>query len=541
MAPYTTKDLPSAGREGVSLSTSLRKTVSMDVVSHGSFSDTDSNGPGIPSRSTSPGSRVLRKSVSDNGKDSSSASAFRGSASEDDVFVKDEPSETQDSSVQAEPESNVAMVVREPAPADPQGNYTPDACIFVANLSQGYNDVTLHTEVSKIFREYGPVYVKIKRDRRHMPFAFCQFTQVAEARVALAHGHRRLILGRHCRTERCKANVTFLVCKKNGEPVGLFEAYGFLQRFGSIFKVEYLDRESQIGRHLPPAVIVVYEYFDARRDVIKSVGNHPVYMVMPHDPDHEERWAHPDQRNDIFMFQYHKDRRSVFIGNLPPCTTEDPLRLFISPFGRVVEVQLRQNTIPHGVVVHFAFVEFESPEIAENVVTHCNGRNFEGNIIRVEKKKCKAPMDPLHAFFARSSNSSRSFHPRGASASRSSLAQHSGSSSASDPWSTPSTAVVLHNPAGPPVGARYPSGTPSTLGPEYPEISASQFARQFESRPPYMPPTGAEVRAMLASLPQPAVQAPQPQPAVQTPQPAVQTPQPAVQTPQPAVQTPQPA
>jgi hypothetical protein len=30
--------------------------------------------------------------------------------------------------------------------------------------------------VTQIFREYGPVYVKIRRDRQQMPFAFCQYT-----------------------------------------------------------------------------------------------------------------------------------------------------------------------------------------------------------------------------------------------------------------------------------------------------------------------------------------------------------------------------
>jgi hypothetical protein len=31
-------------------------------------------------------------------------------------------------------------------------------------------------EVTKIFREFGPVFVKIRRDAKQMPFAFCQYT-----------------------------------------------------------------------------------------------------------------------------------------------------------------------------------------------------------------------------------------------------------------------------------------------------------------------------------------------------------------------------
>lgn len=113
-----------------------------------------------------------------------------------------------------------------------------------------------------------------------------------------------------------------------------------------------------------------------------------MYVVVPHDPEQEERWSHHDQNNDIFMDQYYKDCRSVFIGNLPNCVNDDLVRLVTSPYGRVVEVQLRQNTIPNGKrfidvstpaylssrlgkVVHFAFVEFESAQIAETIVARC--------------------------------------------------------------------------------------------------------------------------------------------------------------------------
>jgi hypothetical protein len=30
--------------------------------------------------------------------------------------------------------------------------------------------------VTQVFREFGPVFVKIRRDIKQMPFAFCQFT-----------------------------------------------------------------------------------------------------------------------------------------------------------------------------------------------------------------------------------------------------------------------------------------------------------------------------------------------------------------------------
>lgn len=30
--------------------------------------------------------------------------------------------------------------------------------------------------VTQVFREFGPVFVKIRRDTKQMPFAFCQYT-----------------------------------------------------------------------------------------------------------------------------------------------------------------------------------------------------------------------------------------------------------------------------------------------------------------------------------------------------------------------------
>lgn len=44
------------------------------------------------------------------------------------------------------------------------------------SLAQMYDDKTLEFEVTRVFSQYGPVFVKIRRDSRQMPFAFCQFT-----------------------------------------------------------------------------------------------------------------------------------------------------------------------------------------------------------------------------------------------------------------------------------------------------------------------------------------------------------------------------
>ncbi len=78
-----------------------------------------------------------------------------------------------------------------------------------------------------MFRRYGTVFVKIRRDPKNMPYAFCQFTvslpssyyqselvltsiqDDEDAMRALEDSKGRLIHGRPVRTERARANRKF--------------------------------------------------------------------------------------------------------------------------------------------------------------------------------------------------------------------------------------------------------------------------------------------------------------------------------------------
>lgn len=77
---------------------------------------------------------------------------------------------------------------------DAQGVYPPSACVFVAkyvvpsflhpcfsaltlvSLPEPKDDQALEAAVTREFSKYGTVFVKIRRDLHHMPFAFCQYT-----------------------------------------------------------------------------------------------------------------------------------------------------------------------------------------------------------------------------------------------------------------------------------------------------------------------------------------------------------------------------
>ncbi|MCJ1449600.1 MAG: hypothetical protein MMC23_010122, partial [Stictis urceolatum] len=56
-----------------------------------------------------------------------------------------------------------------------QAIFPPNSCVFVANLVSTLTDEQLEFSVTRTFEQFGKVYVKIKRDPRGMPYAFCQY------------------------------------------------------------------------------------------------------------------------------------------------------------------------------------------------------------------------------------------------------------------------------------------------------------------------------------------------------------------------------
>lgn len=91
------------------------------------------------------------------------------------------------------------------------------------SLTQSKSDDQLEHSVSEVFQAFGNVYVKIRRDSKGMPFAFCQYEvglmalrpsclltdtlqNVSDAQRAITMGRGLPIDGRPCRTEVAKVN-----------------------------------------------------------------------------------------------------------------------------------------------------------------------------------------------------------------------------------------------------------------------------------------------------------------------------------------------
>lgn len=77
--------------------------------------------------------------------------------------------------------------------------------------------------------------------------------------------------------------------------------------------------------------------------------------------------------------------KKLFVGKLPPSTTETSLKALFTPFGRVHSLHLVRD-IFSGHCKGFGFIEMEGHE-ARVAIANLDGTAFEGNFIDVKFEK----------------------------------------------------------------------------------------------------------------------------------------------------------
>ncbi|KAL7790739.1 hypothetical protein V8C37DRAFT_417321 [Trichoderma ceciliae] len=359
------------------------------------------------------------------GGEHESSLAFQvGNANGDDVFTDQSASElgcrdtrskgtgesTEETSTESgdqasQRDGDWALVPREPLQIDAQNIYPSSACVFVANLTQAFDDQRLEIEVTKYFSQFGTVFVKIRRDSRQMPFAFCQFTCDADAESAGKYGNGAVILGRPCRVEKATAHSCFIVYKLSGAETSRQEAIDLLGILGPVARVYPLDPDSQKTGKLPPAMVVHYKRYDSSRSVVKTFEGHPIFCVDAYDPKAETRQQH--KRSDQQSYeQYEKDRRSAYFGNLPLTMTADVLKTLASSCGEVLRGEVATKEVPQTggktATTCFGFIEFMRPDSIDNAIMNYHRKPIDGHIIKVERKRTRTFNGPSY-----STNSSR--------------------------------------------------------------------------------------------------------------------------------------
>ncbi|KAK1983389.1 RNA recognition domain-containing protein [Colletotrichum cereale] len=270
-------------------------------------------------------------------------------------------------------------------PVDPQATYPTGACIFVANLPEYKDDITLEAAVIREFERFGVVFVKIRRDPQGMPFGFCQFTTKEDAEDARVNGKGSLILGRPCRTETVRANRTYIVFRRDGTEITMEEANELMRPFGTIETFRVLDPHIRAQLQLPVTIRVQFEVFDPSQQVLRAFRLNKTYKVEPFDFK-KAMQARARYADRAFLDSYDRDRRSIFIGDLPLNFGENDIRILMEDIGGVVSVQTKRLDYAREGPKLIAFVEFTNASFPDMAIERYNLNRIEGHTIRVERR-----------------------------------------------------------------------------------------------------------------------------------------------------------
>ncbi|KAL9609965.1 MAG: hypothetical protein Q9167_005293 [Letrouitia subvulpina] len=243
----------------------------------------------------------------------------------------------------------------------------PNACVFVANLTQSKSDDQLEYSVSTVFQAFGNVYVKIRRDGKGMPFAFCQY-EITGGRISETEAHQ------------------------------------VLARFGALEKVWYCSQTDKEMFRLPEGIWVMFAFFQDCRDAQAGFRDDPIYRLeqpkMPEDirtrlgsQSHSSSMSHFNRyspKNGLnspqATIRRAADRCSIFVGNLPTDATDEKLQELFGVYGRIIHIELlRKPSINASGVNTFAFIEYRSQEEAEYATRLIY--ELGGNRLRVERKE----------------------------------------------------------------------------------------------------------------------------------------------------------
>lgn len=83
-----------------------------------------------------------------------------------------------------------------------------------------------------------------------------------------------------------------------------------------------------------------------------------------------------------------RDRRSIFVGDLPSIVTQDELEDLFSEAGEILKINLIQRPTSH-MVRTMAFIEYSQPNMPETAIAKFHGKSFHGSTLRVERKSVK--------------------------------------------------------------------------------------------------------------------------------------------------------
>ena len=271
-----------------------------------------------------------------------------------------------------------------------QQYYTTDACLFVANLATWESDEEIKDKVVEFLIKYGPVYVKVNRDKKGNPLAFAQFTRHENAEKALKEAKGAVLSGRPLRIEKSNAHCTYSLSRYDSEKFTDEAALTLLKEFGTI-RVYHPTEDELTKFRLRESfcVLVTFSSYQCGRDAVKVLRDSEEWFIQTCVVKKAREVVYDDLRyaRQEAVVDY-ITQHSVCVRNLTQDATEESLGEFFKDSGLVRSIQMEERpSLREGCEKnYFAFVEFFNAEDAHDAIFKHNGRFLDGERLSVQRR-----------------------------------------------------------------------------------------------------------------------------------------------------------
>lgn len=265
-------------------------------------------------------------------------------------------------------------------PAQPQqalaSRVKPSSCVFVASLRSNRADDDLCRSVTSHFSRFGKlVSVKVLRDLANRPYAFVQYTNDEDCKIAIELGHNAVLDGRRLRCEAAKVNRTLFISR--ARPMKLTEVEQKLSEYGETeLIIASTENGNLISEPLPASAKCLnwFVKFCYRDDAIGA------FASMTNSADFHVEWA--QNIDDSTAGVPRIDKFSIFVGQLSGDVTEKDLRDRFTTHGEIEYISIKAK--PGS---SFAFITFKHEKSAAGAVAVENHSMFMSKTILVQYKE----------------------------------------------------------------------------------------------------------------------------------------------------------
>lgn len=302
----------------------------------------------------------------------------------------------------------------------------PSSCVFVASLAASLSDDELCLSVTNSFKQYGELArVKVLRDHANRPYAFVQYKNDKDAKMALKMAQGSMLNGRTLRCESARVNRTLFITHQDS--LEFNKIMELCEKFGELEQLVPNKEQNQFHRnnrkyHYPTSNgCSWFVQFAYRDDAIRAFANlrgepewdvewvqnievpkylnllnkrdsiDDIYRKGSKNHDQEDDYDSHNDEGDIdepksdSEVEPHNfetiDRKSIFIGQLDPSVTKEKLNDRFSNHGEIVDI----NLISKSTNI-FAFIQFDTEEAAAAALERENHAIFLSKTMHVQYK-----------------------------------------------------------------------------------------------------------------------------------------------------------